>query len=188
MKLRSGLLNEDLAGRFELLMATVSSIFTTWIKVLDSLLSPTIVLPLSECIRANLPRCFSNYKNLRGILDCTEVYIERPRDLKLQALTWSDYKKHNTVKFLVVITPRGRIGFLSKAWGGRASDWHIVSNSSFLSHVEQYDLYTADRGFNITDELLMKRAQIVIPPGATGKEQMSGKDVQKTKKIANHPQ
>jgi len=119
MKLRSGLLNEDLAGRFELLMATVSSIFTTWIKVLDSLLSPTIVLPLSECIRANLPRCFSNYKNLRGILDCTEVYIERPRDLKLQALTWSDYKKHNTVKFLVVITPRGRIGFLSKAWGGK---------------------------------------------------------------------
>ena len=31
----------------------------------------------------------------------------------------------------------------------------------------------------------MKRAQIVIPPGARGKEQMSGKDVQKTKKIAN---
>jgi len=69
--------------------------------------------------------------------------------------------------------------------GWKASDRHIVSNSLFLSHVEQYDLYMADRGFNITDELLMKRAQIVIPPGARGKEQMSGKDVQKTKKIAN---
>jgi len=185
MKLRLGLLNEDIAYRFDIAESTVSSIFTTWIKVLASVLEPTIRTPPPECIRPNLPRCFSKYKNLRGILDCTEVFIERPRDLKLQALTWSDYKKHNTIKFLVVMTPRGRISFLSSVWGGRASDRHIVLNSSFMSTVEPYDQYMVDRGFNIREDLLTKYADLIIPPGARGKEQMSGADVNKTKSIAN---
>ncbi len=125
---------------------------------------------------------------MRGILDWTEIFIERPRDLKFQAVTWSDYKKHNTIKVLVVITPRGRIGFLmllSQAWGGRASDRHIVKHSGFLETVQPYDVYMADRGFPTADELLVHRAELVIPPGARGREQMSTADVAKTKVVAN---
>jgi len=33
-------------------------------------------------------------------MDCTEIFIERPRNMELQASTWSDYKKHNTAKYL----------------------------------------------------------------------------------------
>ncbi len=185
MKLRLGLLHQDLAQRFGLSNSTVSSIFSTWVKVLAATLKESIQMPPPEYIRPNLPHCFRRYPRLRGILDCTEVFIERPRDLKLQAMTWSDYKKHNTIKFLVVITPRGRIGFLSEAWGGRASDKHIVTKSGFLDTVEPYDLYMADRGFTIADDLLLKRAELLIPPGARGREQMSTADVHKTKVVAN---
>jgi len=40
----------------------------------------------------------------------------------VRAQTWSNYKKHNTVKFLIGVTPQGTIDFISKGWGGRVSD------------------------------------------------------------------
>ena len=67
------------------------------------------------------------------------MYIQRPKELNLQAVTYSDYKKHNTMKVLVGITPRGKISFRSKLWGGRASDRYIVHNSNFLELVEPYE-------------------------------------------------
>jgi len=42
---------------------------------------------------------------LRCVIDCSETFIDRPRDLKLQACTRYDYKQHNTVKYLIAITP-----------------------------------------------------------------------------------
>ena len=47
-------------------------------------------------------------KRKPGNLDCTEVLIEGPRYLALQAHTCSDYKKHNTLKFLVAFAPMAR--------------------------------------------------------------------------------
>ena len=82
-----------------------------------------------------------------------------------------------------MITPRGKIGFPSDAWGGSASDRHIVQNSDFLDTVELNDLYMADRGFDIKNDLLLKRA--LIPPGAGWKGQMTAKDVKTTKVVAN---
>ena len=49
-------------------------------------------------------------------IDCSEVFIEQPKSLTNQAATWSDYKHHNTVKFLVGITPTGFISFLSDCY------------------------------------------------------------------------
>ena len=75
------------------------------IKVISIELKQMIRFPFKECILANLPKCFQkHYPRLVSILDCTEIFIERPRDLKLQAQTWSDYKKHNTAKILVSCT------------------------------------------------------------------------------------
>ena len=57
-----------------------------------------------------------------AIIDCFEVFCERPKSLKAGAQTWSNYKHHNMVKFLIAVTPQGVISFVSKGWGGRASD------------------------------------------------------------------
>ena len=40
-----------------------------------------------------------------GIIDCSEIFIETPKNLELQSATWSDYKHHNTLKFLVCVAP-----------------------------------------------------------------------------------
>ena len=187
MKLRLNLLLEDLADRFSLSSGRISRIFTTWVKVLARVLQPLLRYPSKESILVDLPQCVrKKYPRLRCIIDCTEVYIQRPRDLKVQAATWSDYKRHNTFKVLVGITPRGNISFLSKAWGGRASDRTIVDKSGFLDLIEPFDQIMADKGFTIKEELALRMAELVMPPAAKGNMQMLPDDVLSTKKVANY--
>ena len=59
------------------------------------------------------------------------MFIERPKLLINQACTWSEYKHHNTIKFLVGISPTGYITFLSDCYGGRAKDRYIVKEVDF---------------------------------------------------------
>ena len=77
------------------------------------------------------------------------------------------------------------INFVSECWGGRASDKIITNQSGFLDLIEPYDSVLADRGFPIREELTLKRATLLIPPGRRGVSQMSTADVQLTKNIAN---
>ena len=60
-----------------------------------------------------------NFRKCVIIIDCFEVFMERPTSLMARAQTWSNYKKHNMVKFLIGITPKGSIAFISRGWGGR---------------------------------------------------------------------
>ena len=121
MRLRLGLLNEDLAERFGVSPTLCSYIFTTWIKLLSKVLGKALVVwPPRESIREHLPEIFlkSGYGKCRVIIDCAEVFIDRPKSLSSQAATWSDYKHHETFKFLVGITSTGFISFLSSCYGG----------------------------------------------------------------------
>ena len=43
----------------------------------------------------------------------------------------------------------------------------------------------ADRGFTISEDLLLHHARLHIPPGKRGQEQFSRAEVKKTKEIAN---
>jgi len=61
--------------------------------------------------------------------------------------TYSDYKKHNTSKILIEITPCGSISFLSKCWSGRVSDKQLTQESNFFSYLEPGDVVLADLGF-----------------------------------------
>ena len=104
----------------------------------------------------------------------------------MQAVTWSDYKKHNTVKVLVGITPRGAISFLSNSWGGRVSDVYITNESGFYNLIDPLDEIMADKGFTIENQLLLRHAKLVIPPGVKGQHQMTPQEVAKTKVVANY--
>ena len=77
------------------------------------------------------------------------MFIKRPKSLSAQAATWSDYKHHNTFKFLVGISLTGIISFLSSCYGGRASDKFITRDSEFYDLLERDDEAMADRGFQI---------------------------------------
>jgi hypothetical protein len=102
-----------------------------------------------------------------------------------RAQTWSNYKHHNTAKYLIGITPQGTVSFISKGWGGRVSDKHLTANSKFLDRLMYDDLVLADRGFEIQDLVGLKGAQVMYPAFTRGKKQLSAVEVEATRKIAN---
>jgi hypothetical protein len=67
-----------------------------------------------EEIHASKPLRYRHLPDIRAILiDCSEIFIETPKDPHLQASTWSDYKHNNTLKFLVVVSPNSALTFSS---------------------------------------------------------------------------
>jgi len=158
--------------------------FTTWIVLMEKELEPLNPFPSRDITSLTLPAAFSKFQNIRCIIDCTELFIERASNLAGQSLTFSNYKHHTTVKFLVGIVPTGAICYVSQAWGGRVSDRCITEESGFLDFICKGDLVMADKGFTIGDLLAKKAAFLQIPPFLANKGQFSAEEVQLTKTIA----
>ena len=86
------------------------------------------------------------------VINCFEVFIERPSNLPARALTFSSYKHHNIIKILVGIT-QGSISFVSEAGGVQFSDKFITENCGFLDKLIPGDIVMADQGFTITESI-----------------------------------
>ena len=178
---------QDLAYRFGVSKSSVSRIFLSLIHVLYIRLKPLIYWPTREELQCTIPNEFRQYfgRKVAVIIDCFEIFIERPSNLAARAHTWSTYKHHNTVKFLIGITPQGSVSFISSAWGGRTSDKYITDHCGFLNKLLPGDLVLADRGFDIAESVGLVCAEVKIPSFMKGKSQLSPLHLEHTRKIAH---
>jgi len=97
MKMGMAIITELLSGIFGISSAQASQIINTWVKMLATLL-PLIFWPSKQVIRQYLPKALEDHQHLQCTIGCIEIFIECPRDLKLQVFTLSDYyKKKNTI-------------------------------------------------------------------------------------------
>ncbi len=154
---------------------------------MDTVLRSLIIWPDRDSLWKTMPKCFRSSfgKDVAVIIDCFEVFIERPSNLLAMAITWSSYKHHNTVKVLIGITPQGTVSFISEAWGGRVSDKFLTESSGILDCLLPGDIVLADRGFNISDSIGMMQAKLHLPAYTKGKSQLSPLEVEETRNIAN---
>ncbi|XP_066303870.1 uncharacterized protein [Branchiostoma lanceolatum] len=187
MRLRLSLSLQDISYRFGISLSTSCRIFDKWITAMNNRLSFLILWPQRTELRKTMPLVFKkNFGNsVSVIIDCFEIFIDRPSSLIARAMTWSNYKHHNTVKFLIGISPQGCISFISKAWGGRVSDKYLTENCGILKKLLPGDIVLADRGFNIADSVAFEGAKLYIPAFTKGKKQLSALEVETTRKIAN---
>ena len=157
------------------------------LDVLYVKLTPIIIWPERSELIASKSMCFRAKfsTKITTIIDCFELYIERPTNLTARSLTRSYYKNNNTVKYLIGITPQGTICFISKGWGGRTSDQHVTENSGFLKYLIYGDTVMADRGFNIAEAVRKYGARLQIPSFTKRKEQLRAKEIESTRMIAN---
>ena len=169
VRLRLGLLSRQFTDIFGVSMGSVSKVFTTWICFLSAVFHDILLKwPCKEDIKNTLPRSFCKFPSTRIIIDCTEIFLQKPTSPSAQRATWSNYKQHNTMKALVGITPTGYFSFVSKLWTGNVSDRYITEKSGLLNKLEEGDSVMADKGFNIRDLLTRKKVSLNIPPLCRG--------------------
>ncbi|XP_064479223.1 uncharacterized protein LOC135392443 [Ornithodoros turicata] len=178
---------QDLAYRFSVSQPTISRILSRWTDAMYVRLKGLILWPSRECLQKTMPMAFRSAFGLKVavILDCFEVFIDRPSSLVTRALTWSHYKHHNTVKYLIGICPQGVVTYVSKGWGGRTSDKEITESCGVLDNLLPGDSVLADRGFTIADSVGIHRAKLELPAFTRGKAQLSPWEVENTRRLAN---
>ena len=161
--LRRSLDQEDLANRLGVSQATISRVWTTWLRfVHDRLCQVPMWLPRSV-IDAKMPKTFKRlFPETRVVLDCTDILIEMPSAFRAQSETYSSYKHHNSAKGLVAIAPHGAIVFASGLYGGRTSDKAILKDCGLLPKLEEGDALMADRGFDVAD-ILPRGTHLFMP-------------------------
>ena len=120
-----------------------------------------------------MPQCFqySFGKKTTIIIDCFEVFIDRPSGLLARAQTFSSYEHHNTIKILIGFSSQGTISFTSDAWGGRTSDKFLMENCGFPEKLLPGDMVMADGGFTVHESIMFKQDELVIPAFTRGKYQ-----------------
>lgn len=187
MRLRLNLTLTDLAYRFNVSNSTVSTVFIDITDLLFVYLRPLIKWPERAELWKTTPIGFRKHFGTKVvvIIDCFEVFINKPKNLLARAQTFSSYKHHNTVKFLIGITPQGIVSFISKAWGGRTTDKHLTENCNILNNLLPGDVVMADRGFNIEESTATYCATVKIPAFTKGKRQLESIDVEQTRRIAS---
>ena len=167
--------------------STIHSWFQKIIDIMYRKLKFLIHWPDREFIRQKLPPVFrAQFPRLTSMVDCFQIFIERPANLKARAQVYSNYKKHSRIKLFICCSPLGAITFLSPAWGEGATDNHIVCQSDFIhsKYHEFGDQILADRGFTLVDDFAFAcQAGLVIPSFTKGKKQLIAKEVKIQEKL-----
>ncbi|XP_015185809.1 PREDICTED: uncharacterized protein LOC107071368 [Polistes dominula] len=181
MMLKQNLSYAVLAIFFKCSKDICKDIIFDMINNLNLCLKPVIYWPTKYNILKNMPKCFRGFENVRVVIDCTEVRIQKPSKLCCQLQTYSNYKSTYTVKFMTGMTPAGLISFVSKPYGGRISDNMIFEQSNLLKKMDKKDALLANRGLTV-DNLCKEYDVTFISPIFLGdKTQFS-----KTESLLNH--
>ena len=184
MKLKLNLILGDIAHRFNVCQSMAS--ISHWIDVMGEQFKVLIPWLPRETIRATMPLSFKRiYPRTTCIIDCAESTMQRATNHDSRSDTFSQYKSHNTVKYLVAVAHNGLIMFISDAYAGRSSDKFITMDSGFLDYLRAGDEVMADRGFTIRDLLDERRVSLNIPAFTYKRNQLTNEEMTRTRRVAN---
>ena len=187
IKLRMNYLFKDIAYHLNVSVTTVQKSFHNTLDVLYARLQFLVKWPTRENLRKSMPQSFRRDfgQKVVVIMDCFELFTERPSSALNKVYTYSNYKHHQTIKYLIGIAPQGVVTFISEGWGGRTSDKHLTEQCGVLNNLLPGDIVMVDRGFNIEESVRFYQAELAIPSFTRGKAQLHPLDVEKTRKIAS---
>ena len=86
VRLRLGLLEEDLAYRASISAIHISGILITWIDFLHNFFHAISIWGTRACINEAMPGCFKDsYPTTQVIIDCMELFIEKASSVRSQS-------------------------------------------------------------------------------------------------------
>lgn len=156
--------------RYNVTPKTISNYFRKCIHVMAVKLKPLIYWPDRDELIASVPECFKQAfgNKVATIIDCFEVFIEKPSNLRSAAECWSSYKHHYTAKELIGITPRSSVAYVSDSYGGRTTDKFLTEKCGLLNNLLPGDVVLADRGFTVEEAVAECGAFLNIPAFTRG--------------------
>lgn len=96
-------LNESfsiLGDEFGMSRSHIGNTFKEFLHPISCCMKELIVWPSPDLIKSSLPfASAANYSKVQSIVDCFKIAIEKPSNPLDQALSWSDYKGTNTIKY-----------------------------------------------------------------------------------------
>ena len=184
--LKNGFARSHLAWLFKISKSTFTRYLITWTNCCYFSLGAIPIWPSREAIDSTMPQSFKNtYPSTRCIIDCTELFCQRPSSLRTQSCMYSHYKNHVTYKVLLGRAPSGGITFISQLYDGSISDKEIVRRSGILDERfwQPNDSVMADRGFTIDEELKQLKVNLNIPAFLGGRTQLTKAEVKESQTI-----
>lgn len=185
IRIRRNFDNTHLANIYDISEGYVSRILACWIPLLAIKMRSSIMW---VCRDQQQPvACFSLFPRCVAVMDCFELFIEKPGSKIEQQHYWSEYKHHHTVKFLVCVSPNGMIMYISPTYSGRTSDSAIVQASSdgFLKELIRGDVLLADRGFRLREFFFVHYGVQLLVPKFLIVPQFSRDDVSYARKLSS---
>ncbi|KAK4879519.1 hypothetical protein RN001_007665 [Aquatica leii] len=184
VKLKLDLSFAVLSPLFGITQNLCKTYIATMVNILSEVLKCTIYLPDKTEILKNMPICFKNFEDTAIVLDCTEIKIQKAKCLCCRIRFYSHYKSSDTIKFMTGVSPSGVISYISKAYGGRASDKIIFEQSKLFEIIEPQSAMMVDKGFLIDDLCALHGIKLYRPPFLKQKKQLSSEEAQRNAEIA----
>lgn len=171
---------------FGLSAGQVSRIVNTWIMLMSDRLGQLNFWQSRPSEKSHLLPSDAKeaLKELKIIIDATEIKTEKPSSTRAQKEIFSPYKNNTTAKCLVGIDANGVIAYYSRVYAGRTSDKKMIMHCGILELLQPGDVIMADRGFDIAAEMESLGIGVVIPDFLTGKVQFSHEELQHSEKVA----
>ncbi|XP_055336832.1 uncharacterized protein LOC129587227 isoform X2 [Paramacrobiotus metropolitanus] len=178
-KLRMDLSFEFLGVLFKIHCSTASKIFEMWICTMATVIRRINFFPSRQMVLADAPPEFlaSGFADVRVLIDCFELFIEKPSHPGTHSYAYSSYKHHTTVKYLIGITPSARASFLSEGFMGSKSDEAILSDSQLLDLLESGDSIMADKGFRMAPKEANRGIELLTPDFLGPRTQLSAQEM-----------
>ena len=146
---KSNVTFNSLAVHYDLPAAYLSKAFDNMEEILFEHASKNIWWLSKEESFSTMPASMKeNCPDHRATFDCFEVKTEVPSKVSQNILGYSNYKSGHTLKVLGVTSSCGLFQFMSKAYGGRATDSQIVVGSGVLNKIENKDVVYTDKGLS----------------------------------------
>ena len=180
-KLRMNYLFKDIASHLNVSVSTIQRSFHSTLDVMYARPQFLVKWPTQENLRKSMPQCFSRDfgQRVAVIMDCFELFSETPSSALNKVYTYSNYKHHQTIKYLIGIAPQGVVTFISQGWGGRTSDKHLTEESGVLNNLLPGDIV------KVEESVRFYQAELAIPSFKRGKSQLHPIDIEKTRRIAS---
>ncbi|XP_071802933.1 uncharacterized protein [Asterias amurensis] len=155
MKLRMDPPYKYLAAQFSVAQATIEQTFLCILVYLVELSSACIQWPLKETVLSKMPPCIKrSYPKCRLVLDCLQIEVEAPEQLRDQLPMLSRLDSTFKAKALIGLTPNGCICFISKFFSGEI----LQSKLSKLSSV-YYALHVGDQVLSLQPDSFISSMQ-----------------------------